>query len=250
MRTRYLVLDPLGELARGGDHAAAARLGEFIARDADWPVRGHAAELGVGLPETQAALVAAARDPEPRVREAALQSLAQSEAPGAADAAVAVLGSDGWPFVKSQAVRVLARAPSAPRVDDALGRAIRDPSQRVRAAVLLALGQRRASSWHGAVRERLDDKEEDAEVRAGAAQALGAMCDAGAVDRLTELARLLGMPGTTEDQQQIAVGALVGLAALQPADLRRRLLPLLAPSTSRSVRSAAEQALSARSACR
>ena len=68
------------------------------------------------------------------------------------------------------------------------------PIAGIAVAVLLAMGQRRASSWHGAIVDRLDDKKEDADVRAAAAQALGAMCDAGSADRLTKTADGTGDP--------------------------------------------------------
>jgi hypothetical protein len=251
MRVRYLALGPLGELAHAGDHLAATRVAESMVRDAEWPVRARAAELGAGLAEAQAALVAAVRDAEPRVREAALQALAAAPPPApAVDAARAVLEKDGWFFVKAQAVGVLSRAPPSSDVDDALGGAIRDGSARVRAAALVAVALRHSGSLRAAVRDRLDDRNEEAEVRASAAAALGAVCDTSSLDRLTELARGLGAPGTAEDEQQIALGALVGLAAMHPRDLRDRLAPLLAKTAPPTVRVAAEKALAARGVCR
>jgi hypothetical protein len=86
-------------------------------------------------------------------------------------------------------------------------------------------------------------------VRAAAARALGAVCDASSSDRLTELARQLGAPGVAEDEQLVALGALEGLAALQPRDLRDRVAPLLGPPASPDVRKAAQKALTARSPC-
>jgi HEAT repeat protein len=250
MRVRYLALGPMGFLAHAGDHAAAARLGEAIARDADWAVRARAAELAAGVPEAQATLLGAARDPEPRVREAALQALAASPPPGSVDVARGVLATDGWSFVKAQAIGVLSKAPPSSDVDDALRRSMRDTAGRVRAAAIVAVALRHTAALHGAVRERLDDLDEDAEVRAAAASALGLLCDGSSLDRLTELARRLGAPGAEEDEQPIAVGALVGLAALQPPDLRARLAPLLARTTAPYVRTAAEKALAARGVCR
>jgi HEAT repeat protein len=170
--------------------------------------------------------------------------------PGAPEAAVTVLATDGWPFVKVQAIGVLAHAPASGRSDDAVAAALRDPSARVRGAALLALGARRAASARDAVRERLVDRQEDPEVRAAAAEALGALCSAGDADRLADLARSLGAPGTTEEEQRIALGALIGLAALGPPDLRQRLAPLLAPSSPPPVRAAAQKALTARGICR
>jgi hypothetical protein len=250
MRVRYLALGPLGELAHAGDHVAAGRLAEAIVRDADWPVRARAAELAVGVPEAQGMLLGASRDPEPRVREAALQALAASPPAGGVDAARAVLATDGWSFVKAQAIGLLAKAPPSGDVDDALRRAMRDAAGRVRAAAIIAVALRHTVALHVAVRERLDDLDEDAEVRAAAASALGALCDASSVDRLTELARRLGVPGAGEDEQPIAVNALVGLAALKPTDLRARLAPLLARTAPPYVRAAAEKALAAPGVCR
>jgi hypothetical protein len=249
MRTRYLVLGPLEELARAGNRTARTRIAESMAGDTEWPVRARAAEAAAGLTDTHGALLAAARDPEPRVREAALQSLGATPSPDASQVATALLTQDRWSFVKAQAVGVLAKAPASGAVDEALGGALHDRSVSVRGAAIVALAHHRAWALRERIRDRLDDKDEEAEVRAAAAQALGAVCDAGSVDRLTELARELGVPGKSEDDQQLALSAVVGLAALQPPDLKDRLAPLLARTAPPYVRAAAEQAFSARSTC-
>jgi hypothetical protein len=249
MRTRYLALGPLAELARAGDAGAATRIANTIAHDPDWPVRSLAAKLGAGMPETGAALLAAARDAEPRVREEALGAMGVVFVPGADVVAAALLQAEPWSFVREQAVRVLQKAPASGGADEALGAALQDPSLRVRAGALLALAMRRARAMGPAVRARLDDKHENAEVRAAAALALGAFCDVDARDRLTELARQLGSPGMPEDEQRVALGALYALAALQPGDLRDRVAPLLGPSVPPEVREAAQKALHARGQC-
>jgi len=249
MRTRYLVLDPLGELARGGDHVAATRIGEALAHDADWPVRARAAELAAGLPEAVAQLPVAASDAEPRVREAAIGALVDSPTAAGVRAASDALARDAWWFVRVKAIALLSNAPASGAVDDALGAALRDHSSRVRGGAILALARRRASSWGDALRERLDDRDEDVDVRAEAASALGAMCDAKSLGRLTDLARSLAKPAADEGAEQIGLGALIGLAAMKPRDLRDRLAPLLAPASSASVRAAAQQTLAARGRC-
>jgi hypothetical protein len=249
MRVRYLALGPLGELAHAGDHASAMLIAEAIARDTEWPVRARAAELAAGLPEAQAALVTAARDAEPRVREASLQSLAAAVSTEGIAAARGVLSTEGWPFVKAQAIGVLAKGPPSGDVDRSLADAMKDTSSRVRLAAVIAAALRHASGLHEAVRERLDDSDEDVEVRSAAARALGAVCDASSIDRLTALAHGVGVPGLSEDEQQICMGALVGLAALHPPDLRDRLALLLSPKAPPRVRAAAEQALAARGVC-
>jgi hypothetical protein len=86
-------------------------------------------------------------------------------------------------------------------------------------------------------------------VRAAAAAVLGSLCDEDSVDRLTRLAQALADPNASEDAQRVALGALSGIAALRPVDLRARLAPLLAPSAPPSTRAAAGSALSAASSC-
>jgi hypothetical protein len=249
MRTRYLLLEPLGELARTGSKAAATRLADLIAHDVDWPVRARAAELASRLGEAQAALAVAAGDPEPRVREAALGALAQAPTPEGAQAAGRALGADRWPFVRAQAVAVLAAAAPSRTVDDSLGAALDDASPRVRGGALLAIGRRRATSWRGKVRDRLDDRAEDGDVRAEAAWALGAMCDSRSIDRLTELALRLGAPDAPDEARQLGLAALIALAAMKPADLDARLGPLRAKNAPADARRAAEKAMSARGTC-
>jgi HEAT repeats len=250
LRTRYLLLGPLEALARSGDRGAAGRIAEAIVHDADWPVRARAAQAAAGVADAQGALVTASRDAEPRVREAALQSLVLAPSPGAIQAAKVALSQDGWSFVKTQAIAVLTKAPPADDVDAAVGGALHDRGVSVRGGALVALARHRARAWHAAIRERLDDLDEDGDVRGAAARALGAVCDETSAQRLTELARKLGVPGTSEEEQQLALGALVGLAALKPRDMADRLAPLTAPTVPPHVRNAAKEALASRGACR
>jgi hypothetical protein len=252
MRARFLALGPLGELAHGGDRAAAGRIEEAVAHDADWPVRSRAAELASGLPDAPAVLAVAARDPEPRVREAALGSLATTgnPSPDAVRAGVDALDHEGWWFVKTQAVALLANAPASRDVDDALGGALHDPSLNVRGGAIVALARRRAIAWRSTIRDRLDDTGEDLEIRGAAARALGALCDSDSADRLSELARALGSTATDQDAQQLGFAALVGLAALHPPDLQSRVASLLAPGAPPYARAAAQRALAARGMCK
>ncbi|MDP9152490.1 MAG: hypothetical protein M3O36_21400, partial [Myxococcota bacterium] len=69
------------------------------------------------------------------------------------------------------------------------------------------------------------------------------------LDRLTALARSLGVAGEAEADQQVALGALHALAALQPPDLRDRVAPLLASSAPPFVRAVTQQALASRATC-
>jgi hypothetical protein len=87
-------------------------------------------------------------------------------------------------------------------------------------------------------------------VRAASARALGVLCDSDSADRLTELAHHLSSPVADEEAQQLGLAAIGGLAALQPADLRARLGPLLATDSPGYVRAAAQEALAARRMCK
>jgi hypothetical protein len=251
MRVRYLALGPLGHLAQSGDATALGLLLATIAHDNEWPVRARAVEVAAGLPAAEAAVIAAASDPEPRVREAALSALAVAPSASAARASWEILGHDDWPFVKVQAIAVLMNAPSTAQSVEALGAALDDPSARVRGAAIVALARAgaAAASWRIAIRKKLDDRDEDADVRSAAASALGAMCDREAAGRLTELARPLAGVAADEDAREVGLGAVVGLAALHPPDLKERLAPLLAPSAPPAVRAAAAHAIAARARC-
>jgi HEAT repeat protein len=149
-----------------------------------------------------------------------------------------------------QAIGVLAHAQPSPDIDESLGGSLQDTSPRVRGAALVAIGRRRASPLHEAVRARLDDPNEDPDVRAAAARVLGAICDTTSADRLTEYARRLGAVGSGDDEQAVALGALEGLAAMQPADLAARLAPLQAETSPPSVSNAAKRALQAHGICK
>jgi HEAT repeat protein len=204
------------------------------------------------LPEAAGVLVVAARDPEPRVREAALGALAAGAgaSPDALRVGVDALEHEGWWFVKQQAVALLANAPASRDADDALGGALHDPSVNVRGGAIVALAKRRAVPWRATIRERLDDTGEDLEVRGAAARALGALCDTDSADRLSELVRALGSTATDQDAQQLGFAALVGLAALHPSDLQSRVAALLQPGAPPYARAAAERALAARGMCK
>ena len=253
VRVRYLVLGPLGELARGGDRAAASRIADAIARDPEASVRARAADAArpvADLPDVQRALIAAIGDAEPRVREAALGALDETPPPDAVRAATEALAHDGWSFVRLRAAGLLMNAAPSRAIDDALGHALGDTSARIRGAAALGLGRRRATGWRDALRGRLRDNDEDVEVRATAASALGGVCDGDSVGMLAQVAAALADPGLEDDAQQIGFGALVGLAALQPRDLKARLAPLLKPGVPPRVRAAAEMALASRAMCK
>jgi hypothetical protein len=79
---------------------------------------------------------------------------------------------------------------------------------------------------------------------------LGALCDTSSVDRLTQFAHALAVPGAPDEERLVALNALYGLAAIHPADLRDRIAPLLSRQMVPSVRADAEHALALPGVCR
>lgn len=250
MATRWLVLQPLAQLARSSDATPGelTRLAQMMQRDPEWPVRAHAAELAANVGPLLPALRGALADPEPRVREAALKSLGASHAGSASREIGTALAKDTWTFVRVAAAEALGEMPD-PSAEASLAAGLDDASPKVRAAVVTALGNKRATAQAPKIRERLDDKKEDAEVRALAARTLGTLCVQGAVDRLTTLASRARSP-VDETDDRIGIAAIEALGALHPADLEKRLAPLRAKEVRLPVRRAADRALSEPATCR
>ncbi len=250
MRTRYLLAAPIAELARAGDLDAAARLVAFISRDSDVPVRAHAAELAAGIAAAEAALAAAVEDPEPRVREAALRSIALAHLKSGEAHAIKRIGEDPWTFVRMAAAGAIAALPASAASDRALAGALKDPSPRVRASAILALAAHRATGQAEALLERLDDGEEDLEVRIAAARALGQICARMATNRLVKLAASGASPVASEDERAVGMAAIDALGRLHPPDLAARLAKARAPDANAGARRAAEHALRETDVCR
>ncbi len=252
-RTRYLLLGPAAELARAGDQAAADLLVRALVADADAHVRAHAAQAGEGLPQLSQPLIRAVTDSEPRVRDAALATLARGDAgmlgaavPGALDR----LRSDPWTFVRQHAAELLARAPANDQVDESLAEVLeQDAAPPVRARVAEALGRRRAIRYASALAERLSDDQEDAEVRAMAARALGRVCSPKYVGILTTYAQTAATPGADAPSQAIGMSATAALGQLAPANLPKRLAPLIGAGYARPLRDAAKAALEEAERC-
>ncbi|MBN9164418.1 MAG: HEAT repeat domain-containing protein [Myxococcales bacterium] len=251
MPTRYLVAQPLSQLARSSDATSGelTRLAELVRHDPDWPVRMRAVELSAGIAPLVPTLVAAASDPEPRVREAALRAIALGKIPAGSSAATNALTSDVWTFVRVAAAEALGAIPEDGPGQNALASALADGSPKVRGAAIAALGNLRATKQAEKIRERLDDGKEDVEVRALAARTLGAMCVRRAADRLTKLAHLARSP-VDEADERLGMAAIDALSALRPADLEKRLAPLRAKEVRMPLRRAAERALAEPGLCR
>ena len=247
-RTRFLLLEPAARLSRS-DAGARAFVSKAIQSDADARVRARASDVARDVEVFAHELLRAVDDPEVRVREAGIRSLGEARAAFAATALARRLQSDPWPLVRGASADALGRLGPEVQVDAVLARALGDESDLVRRQSVLALGDRRALSHAPQIRERLDDGEETEGVRAGAATALGNMCDTGSVDRLTKHARKLGDPTLSGPERTVSSAALFALGRVRPRDLEQRLAPLLDPRLPSSIRQAARAALTARTSC-
>jgi hypothetical protein len=249
LRTRYLLAAPVAALARAGDREDDARLEVLLARDKDAPVRAHAAELAGASPKTQAALALAAADADPRVRDAALRTVASSHVAGAREAAENALGNDAWTFVRASAAAALAALPPSESSDRALGHGIEDASPAVRSAVLVALATHKALAFAPSVLARLVDPHEDPDVRVAAAHAAGALCDAHAADPLAEYA-VVGASSPDPNAVALGLAATDALGEMHPPELAKRLQKIRGKGNRPDAQRAAAAAIENRGTCR
>jgi len=229
---------------------AAPALGALLT-DEHPDVRRTALDALVGIEPSQgaAAAIEALTDPSPKVREAAVSALAEASNLGGlkSDAPLALPAPSGpganvrvtygLPVAMSQALGKLAPgdAPTGIEGQDAvlsgsaaIGRALRDPSARVRARAARALGEVGTSaSAHALVERTLND--EDADVRMACAETLGQAPAAGVSEALCRALR----EGDAETRRRAAIalervgdraGAPTLLNALQDADAEVRRL--------------------------
>ncbi|MFT3771689.1 MAG: HEAT repeat domain-containing protein [Minicystis sp.] len=166
-----------------------------------------AAEVAGKVPAVAGDLVVAIEDGEVRVREAAINALAEVQAAGApapkglADALEKRLALDEWTFVRAGAARTLGALPAEAGVDRALAAALKDPSPDVRGRALDALGEHRASAYADLARDLQAKSEETPEVRAHAVLALAAMCDKNSLGYWTKVAQRAKSPLDEADRR-------------------------------------------------
>ncbi|WP_394844429.1 HEAT repeat domain-containing protein [Pendulispora brunnea] len=245
---RYLALGPVAELARQGHRESVDRFAALMGHDAAWPVRARAAELALHIPGAQQELIERLRDPEPRPREAALRTIAEERLSAAAVAVEALLSRDPWTFVRVSAATALGSMPQSPDIDASLATALEDPVPAVRVATVDALGVHRAASYAGRVRKLLDE-DNSADVRLAAVRTLAQMCDANALDTLTELAAKAASPNA-ENELTLGLAAIDALGKIHPRDLARRLERVMSKDARAQARAAAAQAMAAPGICR
>jgi HEAT repeat protein len=87
-------------------------------------------------------------------------------------------------------------------------------------------------------------------VRAEAARALGALCDADSADVLAAFAKKLADPMASPDAQLIATGAVMSLGRLAQPNLAQQLAPLTGKKAPPQARRAAATALASEVTCR
>jgi HEAT repeat protein len=226
-RTRFLLLGPAGELAKRGDARAASFLRDRMLHDQSHHVRAGAASAAAGIAALSPELARALDDSRPRVREAALESLARIDGDAATVQRISVLlASDPWTFVRLAAAQALAGQTSSPQRDAALTEALDDSSTAVRRQVIVALAKSTSQASGERVHALADDPQEPSEIRTTAIWALGQLCRRDSVAVLYKLALRAGVPELPYDRP-LGMAALQALGAIHPADLAVRLLPLV-----------------------
>ncbi len=247
-RLRYLRLEPAGRLAAANPRARSV-VSQALTSDKNGHVRMRAAEVVENPTLFSKELTRALNDTEVRVREAAANALAAQGGRFASKALLGRLEADPWPIVRAAAATALSHHGPDTSVDAALGEAVADSSRHVRGPVLTALGKRRALSQAEKVRERLTTDDEAPDVRARAAEALGLMCDRGAVELLTRSVHKLADPMLPAEERGVSTVALGALSRIRPADIADRLRPLRKKTAPATARAAADATLRAAGTC-
>ncbi len=247
---RYLVLEPAAELAEAGSAPAASILAQALAKDQSPYVRTRAAELASDPASYQQGLLTALRDPEVRVREAALHALRRGVASFARPLVLERLRDDPWPIVRVAAADAAAELPEDSNLDQLLAETLDDDAATVRASAIRALGVRRARRFAPEVLDVLEDRKEDPKVRLAAARALGKFCYEDSADALTKAALRLTDPLSEPADRELAWASVEALSRIAPSDLRERLAPLLGSEAPARVRHVASSQISRSGQCR
>ncbi|MBI5537256.1 MAG: HEAT repeat domain-containing protein [Deltaproteobacteria bacterium] len=248
-RMRYLLCEPAARIASQGDTRGVGFLIERLGQDPEPMIRARAAEVSHGIAAMQPYLITALEDDNMRVRDAATAALAESDA--ASIYLVRRLMIDPWPQVRGRAAESLARTGKSADADRELTASLtREEYPRVRARIAAALGARGVLSAAPALQARVDDPEEELNVRIKSVFALGRVCDRSAIDLLTVLARRAADPYARESANEMGIAAIAALGRLHPADLAARLGPVAeGQRTPRHVRGAARAALKETDIC-
>jgi hypothetical protein len=241
LRTRYLLIEPLAVLATVDPQSEAALL-RLLNGDESPYVRMRAAQVAPGRDSVTAALLRAAEDDSVRVREAAVDRLADYRVVAATPVLLRHVEADKWPLVRAASVRALGELPKDERVLKVLAdTAELDTSAEVRRPAVFALAAAGARQHLGLLRQVYED-DEDPYVQAAAASALGRLCDRHSLDALTASARKLAVLGNSERDTILARASLSALGQLNPPDLEQRLAVFFGPDVNVLARGAADLA--------
>jgi HEAT repeat protein len=224
-------------------------LATVMTRDENPYVRKEAANVVKAPDLFRQELLAALRDAEVRVREAAAQSLTTRAGAFARDALFERLRDDEWPLVRLAAADALsAQAPDA-EIDRQLAKAVADSAPTVRSHAIDALGHRQAFTQAPQILERFESRDEPTGVRLSAARALGWLCHQKAIPALTNRALTLKDPALDSEQRSLAGVSLAALSRIHPSNLQDLLSPLFNKDVNPSVRRAAQSAINSNERC-
>jgi HEAT repeat protein len=209
-----------------------------FSHDANEILRWAAVEALTRLPgdERQAALLAATRDPDPRVRRTAVAGLGAPLNAEAAQAAERLLLDDRWPMVRRAAAESLGNGCAIASVTPALERSVAgqgslkaDPTEEVRRAALVSLGHCAPKS--PAIARALKSRAQPVAVRELAA---ALVARAGGPDAAPALAAaidsVLGDPNADERTLGLVVACLRALQ--KTGDTSRPILEALGEASS------------------
>lgn len=244
--SRYLALPARAALAALGDEEQVAAMKRELAAP-EPALRARAVALAAPLPSLSALVIAAARDPEPRVRRAAAAGLARAGGDGAS--ALTALFTDEWTFVRTSAYEAASTARELPLGAALVARLTAEPSALGQAALIDALSERGEPAARPVVRAALVDPKRPPEVRARAVRGAALLCDAEAIDALVSLAQKGAQPTANDGERVLAGASIVALGRLHPPDLAARLAFLRGPGVPAPLAGAARAALDDKDVC-
>jgi HEAT repeat protein len=242
---QWLGAQPLADLAARGDVSALAAVRALFGME-DRYLRARAVEVSGEIEALRPEVIAALKDPDPRVRTNALLALRKGSGPNGAIAPIlGILKDDAWTYVRVAAAETLAEAKGGADVDVALGIATEDDLPAVRSAAIRALVTRGARSQLPAIRKRAFDAKELVDVRGEAITALGQLCDRDSVEELFDIAK---RGSSSEGAHRLALSAVIALGEIHPKDLAQRLSTL--DQSSLVMKDAIRRALKTTSKCK
>jgi HEAT repeat protein len=214
---RMRIIQALGQLA---DPAAVEPLGAAAVHDGDDVLRAEATRSLGQLPGEVATrgLVAAARDPSPRVRDAAVTALGKRNGAEVGATLSAALQGDRWMFVRRDAAQALAEGCPSDRfaaLRTAAGASAEDED--VRRAALAALVRCHDAGVTRLLVEILGRGDEDVGLRQQACALLGAAGDRAALPELVGWIRRLGAAGPKGLPLRVSCTRALGRLAAAPA---------------------------------